>query len=86
MAYNPDRLHIIEINWGFPVPLETFGNNWKSEEIGIYYISQVFGGKETLIYIGETTQSFRNSTDQHYRHESFSLINEEKSLFVWELL
>lgn len=36
MAYNPDRLHTIEINWGFPVPLETFDNNWKSVEIGIF--------------------------------------------------
>src|SRR5574344_810313 len=36
MAYNPDRLHTIEINWGFPVSLETFDNNWKSVAIGIY--------------------------------------------------
>jgi len=73
MAYNPDRLHTIEINWGFPVSLETFDNNWKSVEIGIYYISRVFGGKETPIYIGETTQSFRKRIDQHYRHESIFL-------------
>lgn len=38
MENMPERLHTIEINWGFPIPIENMQFNCKSTDIGIYYV------------------------------------------------
>ena len=81
MNYSPERLHTIEINWGFPIPIENIQTNWKSSEIGIYYISRVFGGKETPIYIGKTEQSFEIRMNQHFRDNS-SFLNKRGAKYI----
>lgn len=70
MAYDSNRLHTVEINWGFPIPLSFINSNWKSTEKGIYYISRIFGSKETPIYIGQTVQSFSKRIGQHLYDKS----------------
>jgi hypothetical protein len=52
------RIKSIEINWSYPVIYENVFSSNKISEKGIYYISRKFGNKETLLYIGKTSNSF----------------------------
>ena len=70
MSLNPERLHTIEIHWGFPIPIESMYQNWKSQEQGLYYISRQFGNIETPIYIGKTEQGFNKRLNQHFNNNA----------------
>lgn len=70
MSYNSERLHTVEIHWGFPIPIESTYQNWKSQEQGLYYISRQFGDIETPIYIGKTEQGFNKRLEQHIKKKA----------------
>lgn len=74
---NPERKHNIEINWTYPRQFDDVNTvNWeeKSEKefydhYYAYYISRIFNGKETPIYIGITEQDFKVRLKQHFKAE-----------------
>lgn len=57
---------IVHINW---FGAYRFDHHFNEREIslqkGIYAIYRVFGGKETLLYIGLTTRSFQKRLNEH---------------------
>ena len=55
----------ITIKWSYPKEFDAVLGSERMDDIGIYYISRVFGGKETLLYIGKTTASFRSRLKDH---------------------
>lgn len=55
----------ITIKWSYPREFDKVLSSEQAKHIGIYYISRVFGGKETLLYIGKTTASFISRLSDH---------------------
>ncbi len=60
-------MHIktIKINWSYPVLYSNIFSSDMINEKGLYYFSRKFGGKETLIYIGKTSNSFYSRLHSH---------------------
>ena len=59
------RIKTVKINWTYPVLYENIFSSIKVSEKGIYYLSRNFGDKETLLYIGKTSNSFYNRLNSH---------------------
>ena len=55
----------IEIYWTYPRDYNNIGDHPLGDCLGIYYISRVWGGKETAIYVGKTLQAFKTRMYQH---------------------
>lgn len=55
----------IEIYWTYPRNYSDIGAHPFGDCLGIYYISRVWGGKETAIYVGKTLQAFKTRMYQH---------------------
>lgn len=74
---NPERKHNIEIDWTYPrqfvdVNMVNWEEKYESyyyDRYYVYYISRVFNGVETPIYIGITIQDFKNRLKQHEKDE-----------------
>lgn len=74
---NPERKHNIEINWTYPRKFDDVDMvDWKEKSESdyydrcyVYYISRIFNGVETPIYIGITIQDFKNRLKQHEKDE-----------------
>ena len=64
------RDKIIRIHWNKALPLEDAIASDLSNTQGLYYISRVFGNKETSIYLGIATQhnTIRNRLKNHNEH------------------
>ena len=64
------RDKIIRINWNEALPLEDAIASDLSNTQGLYYISRVFGNKETSLYLGIATQrnTIRNRLKNHSEH------------------
>ncbi len=64
------RDKIIIINWRKALPLEQAISSDLSNTQGLYYISRVFGNKETSLYLGIATQhnTIRNRLKDHSEH------------------
>ncbi|MED2737701.1 GIY-YIG nuclease family protein [Bacillus toyonensis] len=56
----------VNIRWSKPSSLEDLHTNPLALQKGIYAIYRLYGGKETLIYIGKTTRSFNERLNEHY--------------------
>lgn len=48
---------IIRINWSDPLPFNEAINSELSKTQGLYYITRVFGSKETSLYLGIATKN-----------------------------
>ena len=59
------RIKTVKINWSYPVLYENIFSSIRVNEKGIYYLSRKFGDKETLLYIGKTSNSFYNRLNSH---------------------
>ena len=60
-----ERQKKVTVKWSYPKLLAT---NWYSDDLkgkGLYYISRKFGRKETLLYIGQTFDSYYNRLIAH---------------------
>lgn len=60
-----ERVKKVTVEWSFPRQLD---KNWYSEKLqgkGLYYISRIFGNKETLLYIGQTSETFYSRLLDH---------------------
>lgn len=55
----------ITIKWSYPKEFDSVLGSQAVEGVGIYYISRIFGDKETLLYIGKSTASFRSRLKNH---------------------
>ncbi len=64
------RDKIIRINWSKPLLLDDAISNDLSNQQGLYYISRVFGNKETSLYIGIATENntIRKRLKSHKKH------------------
>ena len=62
-----NRLQNVTIHWSYPIILENIDTLWKNKQFGIYYISRVFNGTESPIYIGETKRDFITRINEHYK-------------------
>ena len=64
------RDKIIRINWNKALPLEDAIASDLSNTQGLYYISRIFGNKETSLYLGIATQhnTIRNRLKNHSEH------------------
>ena len=61
-----NRLQKVTFHCSYPTILENIDTLWKSKQFGIYYISRVFNGIESPIYIGETKRDFITKINEHY--------------------
>lgn len=74
---NTERKHNIEINWTYPRQFDDVDMvNWEEkyendfyDHFYVYYISRIFNGVETPIYIGITEQDFKDRLKQHFKDE-----------------
>ena len=72
------RYKSVTIEWSYPIRLDKILQKECMNDIGLYYISRVFGNKESILYIGKTTHSFGQRLQSHcgdwidtYRGEKF---------------
>ena len=56
------RDKIIRIHWSKALELDEAINNVASDTQGLYYISRMFGKKETTLYLGIATKNNREKT------------------------
>jgi hypothetical protein len=59
---------IVNVRWYGPYSLDSYYNKDISLSSGIYAIYRVFGGKETLLYIGKTSRDFFSKISEHDKH------------------
>ena len=62
-----NRIHNITIKWTYPRVIENIDTCWESNQNGLYYVSRIFGRRETPIYIGETKRDFITRINEHYK-------------------
>jgi len=62
------RTKLIRILWSLPQPIETVINSLNGEEIGLYYITRTYNGKEKSLYIGESISSIKSRLLDHNKN------------------
>jgi hypothetical protein len=60
-----ERLKQVTVTWSYPKRLDNMWADERLHEVGLYYISRKFGVKETLLYIGQTYDSYYNRLVAH---------------------
>ena len=58
----------IKIYWSKPMSIKEFRESDSRFEKGLYYVSRINGGHETLLYIGKTDNSFTNRIESHIKN------------------
>ena len=56
---------IIRVHWTDPRPIDDVISSLSDDEIGLYYITRRFNGKESSLYIGESISSIKNRLMSH---------------------
>ncbi len=59
----------ITIEWSYPIEFSRILEKEAMNDIGIYYISRKFGGKESILYIGKATYNFSTRLESHNVHK-----------------
>lgn len=59
------RCKTIRINWDPPRPIDEVISNIPDDQIGLYYITRRFNGKESSLYIGESISSIKSRLLSH---------------------
>ena len=59
------RLKTIRIAWDNPKPIDEIIACLSNDEIGLYYITRICRGKESSLYIGESTSSIKSRLLSH---------------------
>ncbi|MEG2660514.1 MAG: hypothetical protein RR978_07330 [Oscillospiraceae bacterium] len=59
------RDRIIRIEWSEPLLIENAIASPLSRQAGLYYITRLFGSKETSLYIGKATNTIRQRLKSH---------------------
>lgn len=60
-----ERLKNVTVAWAYPRHLDNLWYDEQLNNVGLYYISRKFGTRETLIYIGQTYDSYYNRLVAH---------------------
>ena len=81
-----NRLHNITIKWTYPRVIENIDTCRESTQNGLYYVSRIFGNRETTIYIGETKRDFMTRIDEHDKKSLIFSRNAELKRYVLGLL
>lgn len=55
----------ITIEWSYPIEINSILQKECVNDIGIYYISRKFGEKQSILYIGKTTDCFQRRLKSH---------------------
>lgn len=58
----------IRIIWSLPQPIETAIESLNGNEIGLYYITRKYNGKEKSLYIGESISSIKSRLIDHNKN------------------
>lgn len=56
----------VEINWSYPMEIDSILNDERMSGIGLYYITRSFGGNISDLYIGKTTYSYKSRLESHW--------------------
>lgn len=59
------RDKIIRIEWSEPLLIEDAIASPLSHQAGLYYITRLFGAKETSLYIGKSANTIRQRLKSH---------------------
>lgn len=59
------RSKIVRVHWADPRPIDDVISSLPEDEIGLYYITRRFNGKESSLYIGESISSIKNRLLSH---------------------
>ncbi len=59
-------MRTIKLYWSAPIEINELLSSDEANDVGIYYITRLFGTKETDIYIGKSTVSFKSRLEAHY--------------------
>lgn len=62
------RDKIIRIEWSDPLLIEDAISSPLSLQAGLYYITRLFGTKETSLYIGKATETIRQRLKSHNKN------------------
>lgn len=62
------RTKLIRILWSLPQPIEAVIDSLKGDEIGLYYITRIYNGKEKSLYIGESISSIKSRLIYHNKN------------------
>lgn len=55
----------ITIRWSYPMDFDEILQDERMDNIGIYYITRIFRGRVSDLYIGKTTYSFGSRLQKH---------------------
>ena len=55
----------ITLDWSYPMDINNILYDERMGDIGIYYITRIFGGKVSDLYIGKTTDRFGRRLESH---------------------
>lgn len=56
----------IEINWSYPMEIDSILNDERMGDIGLYYITRNFGGNISDSNIDKTTYSYKSRLESHW--------------------
>ena len=62
------RTKIIRILWSLPQPIEAVINSLNGNEMGLYYITRIYNGKEKSLYVGESISSIKSRLIDHNKN------------------
>lgn len=60
-----DEPILIKIHWQDPAPIDEVINRLGDHEIGLYYITRKFNGREKSLYLGESVSSIKSRLKSH---------------------
>ena len=55
----------ITLDWSYPMDINRILYDERMGDIGIYYITRIFGGKVSDLYLGKTTYGFGSRLESH---------------------
>ena len=70
------------INWTKPMSLDTFFSDEIRFEKGLYYVSRINGGCETMLYIGKTDNSFLHRINSHIKNRHWWIVRFPDSIQI----
>lgn len=60
-----DETILIKIHWRDPAPIDEVISTLGDHEIGLYYITRRYNGREKSLYLGESVSSIKNRLKSH---------------------
>lgn len=61
-----DTMRNVVIHWAYPMEIDHILSDVRMSDIGLYYITRSWGGKNSDLYIGKTTYSYKSRLESHW--------------------